>query len=72
MQTYTSKSGRTLHRPSLDELREAADEQDGFCLACGNRQSGCEPDMRRGDCEACETAMVYGAEELLLMGVYHN
>jgi hypothetical protein len=37
----------------------------GFCVACGHEQSGCEPDMRRGMCEACGVPGVYGAEELL-------
>jgi hypothetical protein len=37
----------------------------GFCVACGHEQDGCEPDMRRGICEACGAAGVYGAEELL-------
>ena len=72
METYTSKTGRVLHRPSVEELREAAYEDAGFCFACGNRQDGCEPDMRRGKCEECGETMVYGAEELALMGVCHS
>ena len=38
----------------------------GFCLSCGHEQSGCEPDMRRGRCEACGDRQVYGAEELVI------
>ena len=39
----------------------------GFCVACGHEQGGCEPDMRRGMCEACGAAGAAGcgAEELL-------
>jgi hypothetical protein len=39
----------------------------GFCIACGEEAEGCEPDMRRGKCEACDARAVYGAEELLFM-----
>jgi hypothetical protein len=38
----------------------------GFCLVCGLEHGGCEPDMRGGECEACGTKTVYGADEILL------
>lgn len=38
----------------------------GFCIACGLEHEGCEPDMRKGRCEACGSRTVYGADELLL------
>lgn len=38
----------------------------GFCIKCGLEHDGCEPDMRKGECEACGTDTVYGAEELLI------
>ena len=38
----------------------------GLCVACGNEQTGCEPDGRKLVCEACGEAAVYGAEELLM------
>jgi hypothetical protein len=38
----------------------------GFCLACGLENDGCEPDARRYRCSSCDTAQVYGAQELLL------
>ena len=41
------------------------DDCTGFCLACGEEQSGCEPDARRVECESCGERKVYGAEELL-------
>ncbi len=37
----------------------------GFCTKCGVEHDGCEPDMRRGWCEHCESRSVYGAEELM-------
>jgi hypothetical protein len=60
--------------PSITEARilEACErrltslDNPGFCLACGNEQGGCEPDMRNGPCESCGENKVYGAEELLI------
>jgi len=53
----------------LDEVMAAIERDDhsGFCIACGNEQSGCEPDAREYECEACGEHKVYGAEELLIM-----
>lgn len=45
-----------------------SDEPVGFCIACGEEHYGIEPDARGYACDACETASVYGAPELLLMG----
>ena len=41
-------------------------ENPGFCTACGEGASGCEPDARKYLCEACGKRAVYGATELLL------
>jgi hypothetical protein len=38
----------------------------GFCLACGAKAEGCEPDARQYQCESCGAAAVYGAEEILI------
>lgn len=38
----------------------------GFCLLCGHKQDGCEPDAREYECEVCEEHQVYGSEELLM------
>lgn len=72
MKIYTTKSGATQYKPALDDLEAAmADGNTGFCLACGAEQPNCEPDMRRGACETCGANKVFGAEELMLMGLYH-
>ena len=58
---------------TLDEVMEACRERDeglenpGFCLACGARADGCEPDARECECEECGERKVYGAEEILMM-----
>jgi len=56
---------------TLDQILEAieADDNLGFCLACGAEAYNVEPDARRYTCESCGKPRVYGAEELLLMGV---
>lgn len=42
-------------------------ESVGFCIKCGNKQYGVEPDARRYTCEKCGQPKVFGAEELLMM-----
>lgn len=44
-----------------------ADDNRGFCLACGAEAYGVEPDMRKGECEECGEHRVYGAEEVMIM-----
>lgn len=52
---------------ALDLLEEDQDTTDGICHACGETQSGCEPDAREYECESCGEMKVYGAQETLLM-----
>ncbi len=42
-----------------------ADDNLGFCVACGAEASGVEPDAREYECDCCGERAVYGAEELL-------
>lgn len=53
---------------TTDRIIEAirADDNQGFCIDCGEEAYGVEPDARRYTCEVCEHKAVYGAEELLL------
>ena len=62
----------TLHQSiTSDRVLEAVEnaytslDNPGFCIACGADADGCEPDMRKGECEACGARGVYGAEELM-------
>lgn len=41
----------------------------GFCLACGEDADSCEPDARNYRCECCGEEQVFGAEEVMMMGV---
>lgn len=43
----------------------AADDNLGFCKACGEEAFGVEPDARTYTCESCGERQVFGAEELL-------
>lgn len=54
---------------TTDQIIEAvkADDNLGFCLACGAEVRGVEPDARKYECESCGECKVYGAEELLMM-----
>lgn len=53
------------------ERRMTSLDNPGFCISCGNEQEGCEPDARKYECEACGEKQVYGADELLVVGLYH-
>jgi hypothetical protein len=43
----------------------AADDNLGFCTACGDEHDGLEPDARYRECSSCGERKVFGAEELL-------
>jgi hypothetical protein len=57
------------HRFKLEQIEEAMESQQGFCVACGAEADFCEPDAREYECESCGKSKVYGAEELLMMGL---
>lgn len=58
-----------MAKVTLAQVMEAveADDNLGFCLACGAEAYGVEPDARKYECEECDALKVYGAEELLMM-----
>ena len=60
-----------MAHPSVtaERIMEAAEADDnlGFCLACGAEAYGVVPDARKYECEECGAHKVYGAEELVLM-----
>jgi hypothetical protein len=45
------------------------DNNVGFCIACGAEKDCVEPDARKYPCPVCEHNTVYGAEELVMMGM---
>ena len=40
----------------------------GWCLACGKKVTGVEPDATNYTCSKCGEQEVFGAEEILMMG----
>jgi len=71
-ETYKAKSGNLRKRPVMSEQEYRTltyDGSPGFCLACGQDTDGVEPDARRYPCESCSEPLVYGLEELLMMGL---
>jgi len=71
MKAYKAKNGNTQYKPSKRALMQAIEHSTGFCLNCGAESDTVEPDAARYECEACNNLKVYGAEELLLMNLYH-
>jgi hypothetical protein len=68
---YKTKSGDIRFQPVLTDgdYFEAQSDNLGFCLGCGEYADGCEPDAKQYRCESCGRRMVYGVEELMIMGL---
>jgi len=66
------KTGKTYFIPSESELIQALelDENNAFCIHCGDTDQTIEPDVERAKCECCDQHGLYGAEQLLLLGLY--
>ena len=71
MKAYTSKTGLKLFKPSASDLLIAIELNNGFCLSCGAENEQIEPDARKYSCTCCNACLVYGAEQLFLMNLYH-
>ena len=71
---YRAKSGRTQYKPSDAALESIIDGDNitGFCLACGEWIDGVEPDTVQETCPHCHASKVYGAEQLMLGGLYFD
>jgi DNA-directed RNA polymerase subunit RPC12/RpoP len=41
----------------------------GWCIKCGKKHSQIEPDAHEYTCKSCGAKAVYGAEELVMMGI---
>lgn len=53
-------------RLTMDQLEGAAQDYCGFCISCGEEQSGVEPDARKYTCLHCGLHTVFGAEQIVL------
>lgn len=75
MKKLTSeKTGRTWCVPAWSDVAASIESGDsiGYCVKCGAEHYGIEPDADKSPCEECEKPAVYGAENILLMGLYHH
>lgn len=54
---------------ALEQIKEMQQNMEGGCIACGATRDTCEPDAREYPCEQCGAKAVYGAQELLFMGL---
>jgi Zn finger protein HypA/HybF involved in hydrogenase expression len=58
--------------PTIEEFEEARESNQGYCLTCKAwTHDYAEPDARKYKCEECGKNTVYGAEEVLMMGLVH-
>ena len=54
---------------TIEEFKDLDLNQMGVCTECGAERECCEPDAREYNCEDCGAMSVYGAQELLVMGL---
>ena len=73
MKRYTTRSGAKQFMPSMKSCQRIieGDNTSGYCLACGAKAHNVEPDARKYTCESCQAPKVFGAEELMLMGLVY-
>jgi len=59
---------------SLETIEDAINDGGiGFCKSCGEQsEEFCEPDARNYACFSCEENEVFGASELLIMGLVED
>ena len=60
----------TKHRFTAEELQQADDWSEGFCLACRAPRDGCEPDAEAYECEECGECAVYGPHWIAIAGLF--
>jgi Zn finger protein HypA/HybF involved in hydrogenase expression len=59
-----------MTRPTLKEIIEEQENYGGWCTYCEAwTHDCCEPDARKYECPKCGNNTVFGAEELLIMGL---
>jgi len=56
-------------RFTLEDIEYAMEDYVGFCTKCGSDKECCEPDAREVRCDECGEFAVFGAPELLFMGL---
>jgi hypothetical protein len=60
----------TQFRFTLEELQQADDCSEGFCLACRAQRECCEPDAEAYRCDECGEHAVYGPHWIAMAGLF--
>ncbi|WP_084397064.1 MULTISPECIES: hypothetical protein [Hyphomonadaceae] len=60
----------TRYRFTLEELQQADDWSEGFCLACRAPRECCEPDASAYRCDECGEHAVYGPHWIAIAGLF--
>ena len=73
-QPYKTRTGRVQYRPAAGWLIAVINSghETGFCLACAEDTDGIEPDAGACLCPQCGEPKLYGAEDLLIRGIYFD
>ena len=70
MRTRTKAAGAVKRRTfTLTQIVEADAAECGLCLNCGAQLDCCAPGARASRCETCKQNHVYGAGEIMAMGL---
>ena len=59
--------------PNFDDIEQHIEDDDhaGWCTSCGEwTHDFCEPDARFYECPVCSESTCFGAEELLVQGLF--
>ena len=62
-------SQRKTIRFKETDIVAARRDYTGFCIACGEPRDCCEPDASNYTCQTCDDDTVFGAEEIMIMGL---
>ena len=62
----------TRYRFTVEELEQADDWQEGFCLACRAPRGCCEPDASAYPCDECGEHAVYGPHWIAIAGLFRE
>jgi len=60
----------TRFRFTVEELQQADDWSEGFCLACRAPRECCEPDASAYPCDECGENAVYGPHWIAIAGLF--
>ena len=67
---HKNRKGEDRFHPVFEDRESPLDfDNVGFCLGCGSETSGVEPDACKYPCESCGQPLVYGLEEIAIMGL---